>query len=207
MARAFIVERKTRSRMTDLDGTAFMRDPVERGRRIEHRRRTGAVSRKERIAEEGVLDVRQHQFLMLLLVMKPEHRQCASLRARMGEKLFHRLIDMRAIGSDFGCAGPRQQSAIGAREGCTEREIVGIEDRRHNARRTAHSPARATAPCARKTRSCARDAISWGSHRASTAPIDPRPSKAPRWLRSTREQHDSPAGVAAGTKPLRAWTA
>jgi hypothetical protein len=51
-----------------------------------------------------VLDIRKHQFLVLLLVIETEQDQCSDfgLLAALLEKARHGLIDVLAIGQNVG---------------------------------------------------------------------------------------------------------
>lgn len=72
MARPLIVEGEAAARMPDLDDAARKVDPVHGRNRACGRRRRRCVDRVGRVGGEGVLDVGQHQFLVLLLVMQAE---------------------------------------------------------------------------------------------------------------------------------------
>ena len=69
------------------------------------------IGRRDRVLREGVQDVGQHQFLMLLLVVEADLDQRRQLRRacprRRLEEFDDGRIDMPAIGGDF----------IGARDG------------------------------------------------------------------------------------------
>ena len=73
---------------------------------------SGIVGRRDRVLREGVQDVGQHQFLMLLLVVEADldqRRELASVASSaVCEELDHRGIDMRAIGRDLVGARARQ---------------------------------------------------------------------------------------------------
>ena len=123
------------ARVADVDDTAGMGDPFERGgrRRQAHRRRRGApVRRQQRVARQGVQDVGEDQFLVLLLVLQPQfeqrRRRGPGVGAGIGDESTQGLIHVRAVGVHLGQPRPRQQAALRPRVARAERFVVGIEE-------------------------------------------------------------------------------
>jgi hypothetical protein len=87
------------------------------------------VGRMGRILREGVQEVGQHQFLMLLFVMQPylDDGDDGIAILRRFDQRCHGGVDVRTIGRRFGNAGPRDQAALRARLPRTGRHVIGIE--------------------------------------------------------------------------------
>ena len=76
-----------------------------------------------------MLDVGQHQLLVLLLVL---HAECdALLQVRIIALRFqqglHVQVDVLPVGCDFGQRRPRQQSALRPRVHVADGDVVGVE--------------------------------------------------------------------------------
>ena len=80
---------------------------------------------------EGVQDVGQHQFLMLLLVVDADLDQRRDRRqgvlAGLVKEFHHRGVDMPAIGGDLVGAGPGEVAALVAGVARSGGDVVGIE--------------------------------------------------------------------------------
>jgi hypothetical protein len=98
--------------MPDLDEPARELDPGRRRGRSPELRPRRLVGREQGIDRKHVLDVHQDQFLMLLLVMKPELEKRGRLAPRFGGRLLdqprHRGADVVTIGTDDVDRGTRQ---------------------------------------------------------------------------------------------------
>ena len=89
-------------------------------RRLRARRSPiGLVSGCDRILREGMQDVGEQQFLMLLLVMEADLEDAHDVRQLRalggGDQALDRRIDMRAVGRDLLAVRPRDQAAPGPR--------------------------------------------------------------------------------------------
>ena len=95
------------------------------------KRQSEIVGRIDRVLREGVQDVGEHQFLMLLLVVQPDldqWRQSAELVfASLAEEFDDRGIDMAAIGADLVGAGPGDVAAMIAGMAGAGADVIGIE--------------------------------------------------------------------------------
>ena len=82
---------------------------------------------------EGVQDVGQHQFLMLLLVIEADFHQRRDRRERvlagLVKEFHHGRVDMPAIGGDFVGAGAGQMAALVAGMPRSGADIIGIEQK------------------------------------------------------------------------------
>ena len=80
---------------------------------------------------EGVQDVGQHQFLMLLFVIQAHFHQRQQFRqsVRVGglEKFHHGGIDVAAIGGDFVGARAGQMAALVAGVTRSGADVIGVE--------------------------------------------------------------------------------
>ena len=149
------------------------------------------VGRMGFVEREGVQDVGEQQFLVLLLVIEADldDRDAASAKSVRAISISarDRGVDMSAIGGDFGGARPRDQAALRARLPRPGRDVIGVEQIGEALVERRDSPARtAAAEIARRTTSHARDATWSGSRPASTGRPDPRPTAARRAARSRR---------------------
>ena len=65
----------------------------------------GVIGRRDRVLREGVQDVGEQQFLMLLLVIEPDLEDAQHLGelrlVGVGDQPLDRRVDMRAIGGDL----------------------------------------------------------------------------------------------------------
>src|SRR5262249_17167641 len=92
------------------------------------------IGRVRRILREGVQNVGDQQFLVLLLVMQPDfdNREYAlGLRRRYPPyQSFDRRIDVRAVSRDVFAIRPRDQATLWSRMTGTGRDVVGIKKKR-----------------------------------------------------------------------------
>ena len=92
---------------------------------------SGVVDRIGRVLREGVQDVGEQQFLVLLLVMQADlqnFEHARGIRGRhIGDQPLDRGIDMGAIGGDVGAVRPRDQAALGARMARAGGDVIGVE--------------------------------------------------------------------------------
>ena len=168
------------------------------GSRHSRRRRSDAggcqcriVGRMGRVLREGVQDVGEHQFLMLLLVMQADldDRHDLVERRRVGalDQPLHRRIDMGAIGGDLRDVRPRDQAALRPRVARAGRDVIGVEQKGEALVELAIAGhVRLQQELSRRTRWCARDAIWSGSRPASTARPGLPATAARRGARSPR---------------------
>src|SRR5690554_1787128 len=86
--------------------------------------------REQRVAGEMVLQVGEHQLLVLLFMVEAQLDQCGQLGWKVcgGEGLLHMLIDMPAIGQHLLQRRSGQHPAFGAGVAIAYAEIVGIEE-------------------------------------------------------------------------------
>ena len=65
----------------------------------------GIVGRRDRVLRECMEDVRQHQLLVLLLVIEPDFDEWLKagprIRAALAEEFHHGGIDMATVGGDL----------------------------------------------------------------------------------------------------------
>src|SRR5690606_14330660 len=133
MARTFVVVRETIARESDLDDAAGEINESDRIRLDWRLFLRPPIRGSKRVHSERVLDVRQDQLLMLLLVMEAHLDERASLlhlrgRLAMLEKTRDRLVDVPAIGAHLIDGGPRQSAPPSSLELRAEALVVGIEE-------------------------------------------------------------------------------
>ena len=92
------------------------------------------IDRIGRVLREGVQDVGEQQFLVLLLVMQAdlqdrEHAPGIGRRHLVDQPL-DRRIDMGAIAGDVGGVRPRDQPALRARVARAGGDVIGVEQER-----------------------------------------------------------------------------
>jgi hypothetical protein len=117
MRRLFVIEAKS---------VAVVSNHVDAG---ERGARSGALGRRLRplpirivgriglVEREGMQNIGEQQFLVLLLVIESDfdnRNELPKVFARF-DQCRHRVIDMGAIRGDFGCSRPRDQTALRAR--------------------------------------------------------------------------------------------
>ena len=73
-----------------------------------------SIARLQRICREQVLQIREHQLLMLLLVIQPQRRQRANsvIRVASAQQRVHVPIDVLTVAQNFRDGRPRQQTAL-----------------------------------------------------------------------------------------------
>jgi hypothetical protein len=102
--------------------------PQWRNRRRRRRRQLGIDSRLERIAGKHVLDIGQHELLVLLLVIQPERHQLADLfTVVLVQQLVYRFVHVRPVNEHLADGWPRQQAALRARVHLACCVVIGIE--------------------------------------------------------------------------------
>ena len=138
VARQFIVETKSVAPdcglETDADQAAVKSDPgwLRRDRSQRQRQRRSEIGRQQRVLRQQVLDIGQHQFLVLLLVLQTQFEQIGQLRARSRtgiglQQTDHARIDILPVGAHLKHAGPGQQAALGARMARADAVVIRIE--------------------------------------------------------------------------------
>ena len=129
-----VVEREARRRRDRCDGSPPRRTPSSSRRSratIATRRR---IRGTQRIHPEHVLDVGEHQLLVLLLVVQPEldHRQRRMIRvvADALDQRLQRAVDVRAVREHLGDRGPRDETALRATVTLARLHVVRVEEER-----------------------------------------------------------------------------
>ena len=96
-----------------------------RGARRLRRPPIGIIGRRDRILREGVEDVGEEQFLVLLLVVQADLEDAQHLGqlrlVRVRHELLDRFVDMRAECGDPRHVRPRDQAALRAAHGADRR--------------------------------------------------------------------------------------
>ena len=126
----FVVEAEAGPIVTDRDDAAFEADPFERTRhRVEALARL-MVGRAHGIHRQQMLDVGEHQLLVLLLVLQAELDQFAQpgIGAVRGEQGPHPRIDMLAIGAHLGERGAGEKPPLWPRILVPDRVVVRVEE-------------------------------------------------------------------------------
>ncbi len=103
--------------------------PTRLARRMAAQLRICLIGGTDRIEPECVLDIRQQQLLVLLLVLQAKLDQFARIlrQVRAFEQRRHRLVDMRAIPADRVGGRPGQHAALGPRMTRSGRLVIRIE--------------------------------------------------------------------------------
>lgn len=90
------------------------------------------VDRREGMQRQGMLDVGEQQFLVLLLMGEAEfeHRRQPLQQCHIGlrQQAFHGRVDMAAIGVDLFGRRPAEQAALRPRLPFAESLVIGIEE-------------------------------------------------------------------------------
>src|SRR5665213_2795041 len=132
--RQLVVEREALVLMSDAMHAAAERLPRRFGEHALGQLRALAIDGAKRIHPEDVLDVRDEQLLMLLLVMESEHderiRRMILILVDLAEERAHRFIDMSAILEDFAHRRSRHEPAHRATVALAGLHVVGIEEKR-----------------------------------------------------------------------------
>ena len=133
MRRAFVVEGEGGASMADADDVAAMIHPIPVSGCLYKLDMSGSGGRGEntwpqRVLGEGVLDVGQQQFLVLLFVSDAQFDQRCQLGAI--QQRDHCRIDMPAPAADFVERGPRQDPARHPRVARPFGLVVRIEQER-----------------------------------------------------------------------------
>ena len=134
VARGFVVEAEALAFMTDRMNARGNINETARALRRARRLPFGVIDRVGRVLREGMQDVGEQQFLVLLLVMQADlqNREYA-LRVRRRHLLdqpLDRRIDMGAIAGDVLAVRPGDQAALGAGVARPSGDIIGVEQER-----------------------------------------------------------------------------
>ncbi len=123
-----VVERETLSLMADLAHSLGHADPLDRRDRFRPFGRPLPIDRERRVLPEEVFEIRDHQLLVLLLVVETDgdgKLQIAEVTALQYPN--HVIIDVLAICEDFLDAGPRDHSTSRTRKLVADRVVVRVE--------------------------------------------------------------------------------
>ena len=206
MARALVVEGKPVAVVPHFHDAAVEGDEFQRRGFAHHRGHERRIGGVRRILREGVQDVGQQQFLMLLLVIEPQLDQRHDLRLAgqrgRSKEIRHPGIDVAAVGGNLIGCWARDRAARRPRMPLADGLVIGVEQ--IIVARVAHAIA-GDRICAtgtsRRTTLCARGAIWPGSRPASTGRSDPRAKGAPPAPRSPHAPRES--ARRAGAAPAR----
>ncbi len=132
--RRFVVEAEPLPFVADRVNAGRHIDKTARALRCARRLPMRVIDRIGRILREGVQDVGEQQFLVLLLVMQAdlqdrEHAHGIGHR-HLGDQPFDRGIDVSAIAGDVGGIRPRDQPALRAGVARTGGNVIGVEQKR-----------------------------------------------------------------------------
>ena len=130
VAGSFVVEAEAFLTVADLDEAGVVADPTAgwRAGRRDGRLGRRSVGRGQRVERQEVLDVHEHQLLVLLLVVQPELDQLRDgVVRRIGEEERHRLVDMRSVAGDLGHPRAGDHAAFGTGMAGPGRLVVGVE--------------------------------------------------------------------------------
>src|SRR4029077_10436885 len=129
-----IVEMKAVVGMSDGVDAFVQRQPLRAGTGRGGEETIWVVSGKNRILCEGMQDVREHQFLMLLLMIEADFDERADVAklgfVRLAEELYDGRNDICSIGRDLLGARPRDVATAMPRMTRTGADIIGIEQDR-----------------------------------------------------------------------------
>ena len=129
MTRQLVVETEVLAARADFADAAVERDEVHRRSRIARLAGAGLVRGQQRIAREQMLDVREHQLLVLLLVIDADRgdRQQPFVFGSCTEELLHVLVDVLAILPHFLDRRTREQPALRTLVHAPHGLVIGIE--------------------------------------------------------------------------------
>lgn len=132
--RLLVVEMETVVDMADGVDALVQRQPILAAAGGSRKVPVRIVGRRDRILREGMQDVGEHQFLMLLLVVEPDldqRRDLAKLvRAGLAEEFADGRIDVFAIGADLIGARSGDVAAMIAGMSRAGADVIGIEQER-----------------------------------------------------------------------------
>ena len=117
--------------MADLAHTRLVLAPLQLGERRRLRSRARLPVRgPERVARERVLDVREDQLLVLLLVVDPELDQPSDLARQFSvrELALERVGDVAPVVEHLFGAGSGEKPSLRARVHGSQRVVVGVEE-------------------------------------------------------------------------------
>jgi hypothetical protein len=132
MARQLVIEAEALAVVADRGQAAIKAQPGQRRRRRGQRRGRVQIRRQQGALRQQVLDVGEHQFLMLLLVLQPQRDQRLELAALArielaGQQARHARVDVGPVGAHLRHRRPRQQAALGARMLFADAVVIGVE--------------------------------------------------------------------------------
>ncbi len=134
MPRRLVVEAEPRPLVTDGVNAGRHIDKTARTVRRARRLPSGIVDRIGRVLREGVQDVGDQQFLVLLLVMQAdfENRKhgFGFVCRHLLDQPLDRRIDIDAIAGDVLGVRPRDQPALRTRVARTGGDVIGVEQER-----------------------------------------------------------------------------
>jgi len=133
MSRQLVVESEARPRVSNVDQASIERDPTNRGCRATGLKTScRSICRLQRIGREYVLDVRQDQLLVLLLMVDPKlDDECEIFHlplGAVGEKALHPTIDVASVVEHLVHRRPRESSPLRLRVAIAGTVIVRIEN-------------------------------------------------------------------------------
>jgi hypothetical protein len=127
----FIVEMKAVAGVADGVDALVEGDPLLAAAGGGRKSPVRVVGGRDRVLGEGVQDVGQHQFLMLLFVVEADLQQRHQARQRrfvgLMEKFYHGGVDMLAVGGDFRSARAGEVAALGPGVAGAGADVIGIE--------------------------------------------------------------------------------
>jgi hypothetical protein len=130
VARQFVIEAEAVAAVAGLDQAAVETQPREWRRCRGARKRLAAIGRKRRVMRQQMLEVGEHQLLVLLLVMQAERDQRLQrfvLAARC-EQRADAAVHLAPPGLHLHQRGPGQQAALRARMARADAVVVRIEE-------------------------------------------------------------------------------
>ncbi len=134
MPRRLVVEAEARALVTDGMNAGGHIDEAARSLAGARRLPFRVVNRIGRILREGVQDIGDQQFLVLLLVMQADFDNAEHMRGIRGRHVvdqpLDRRVDMGAISGYVLAVRPGDQSALRPRMARTGGDVVGIEQKR-----------------------------------------------------------------------------
>ncbi len=134
MARRLVVVRESLAGVADLVHPFGDVDPFQRRRGGRGGRERVAVRGPQGIGPEDVLDVREQQLLVLLLVVQAERdeamRRVLQVAADAAEESRHRRVDLIAVVEHLLQRGPGGEPALGAAVPLAGLHVIGVEEER-----------------------------------------------------------------------------
>ena len=132
VSRCFVIEGKTRTIVTDLNQASGKTMPRQAADCFRSARVGSRVGRQQRIMKQGIFEIGEKQFLVLLLMLDPQPAaqfNLPSLRVLLlRQQVCHVAVDMAPISHDFGNRGTRQQATPGSGELLPDGVVIGVEE-------------------------------------------------------------------------------